>query len=91
MPDGSIQRVLQLAAQGVQTYPVEEYDTDWDSDAYYTVSGQNANNSVRVPDGSALSRSTATGTPCVNRTDGAVARKVPAAKLWNDITLAAWA
>ena len=49
VPDGSIQRVLQLAAQGVHSYPVEEYDTDWDSDAYYTVSGQNANNSVRVP------------------------------------------
>ncbi len=35
--------------RGEHTYPVEEYDTDWDSDAYYTVSGQNANNSVRVP------------------------------------------
>ena len=40
VPDGSIQRVLQLAAQGIRSYPVEEYDTDWDSDAYYTVSGQ---------------------------------------------------
>jgi ribonucleoside-diphosphate reductase alpha chain len=27
---------------------VEEYDTDWNSRAYYTVSGQNSNNSVRL-------------------------------------------
>ena len=50
VPDGSIQRVLQLAAQGIRTYPVEEYDTDWDSEAYVTVSGQNSNNSLRVTD-----------------------------------------
>ena len=27
---------------------VEEYDTDWNSKAYFTVSGQNSNNSVRI-------------------------------------------
>ncbi len=82
--------MLQLAAQGVQTYPVEEYDTDWDSDAYYTVSGQNANNSVRVPNAFFGALEVNRDWTLVNRTDGAVAKKVPAAKLWNDITLAAW-
>jgi ribonucleoside-diphosphate reductase alpha chain len=90
VPDGSIQRVLQLAAQGVRAYPVEEYDTDWDSDAYYTVSGQNANNSVRVPNAFFGALEVNRDWTLVNRTDGEVAKKVPAAKLWSDITLAAW-
>jgi ribonucleoside-diphosphate reductase alpha chain len=90
VPDGSIQRVLQLAAQGIRTYPVEEYDTDWDSDAYYTVSGQNANNSVRVPNAFFSALEVNRNWTLVNRCDGEVAKKVPAAKLWNDVTLAAW-
>ena len=49
VPEGYIQRVLQLAGQGVRELDFPEYDTDWDSEAYYTVSGQNSNNSVRVP------------------------------------------
>ena len=28
----------------------ETYTTDWDNEAYLTVSGQNSNNSVRVTD-----------------------------------------
>src|SRR5262249_30857555 len=43
-----IERALQLARQGFTSLYVEEYDTDWNSKAYYTVSGQNSNNSVRV-------------------------------------------
>ena len=34
--------------QGFTSIEVEEYDTDWNSKAYYTVSGQNSNNSVRI-------------------------------------------
>ncbi len=90
VPDGSIQRVLQLAAQGEHTYPVEEYDTDWDSDAYYTVSGQNANNSVRVPNAFFDALEVNRDWTLLSRTDGDVAKKVPAAKLWSDITMAAW-
>ncbi len=90
VPDGSIQRVLQLAAQGEHTYPVEEYDTDWDSDAYYTVSGQNANNSVRVPNAFFEALEVNRDWTLLSRTDGEVAKKVPAARLWSDITMAAW-
>ncbi len=90
VPDGSIQRVLQLASQGEHTYSVEEYDTDWDSDAYYTVSGQNSNNSVRVPNAFFDALEVNRDWTLVSRTDGEVAKKVPAAKLWSDITLAAW-
>src|SRR5262249_9284373 len=43
-----IERVLQLGRQGVTKVHVEEYDSDWNSKAYFTVSGQNSNNSVRA-------------------------------------------
>jgi ribonucleoside-diphosphate reductase alpha chain len=48
VPANYIERVLQLARQGFTSLHVEEYDTDWNSRAYYTVSGQNSNNSVRI-------------------------------------------
>jgi ribonucleoside-diphosphate reductase alpha chain len=48
VPVNSIERVLQLAEQGYTSLRIEEYDTDWDSKAYSTVSGQNSNNSVRI-------------------------------------------
>ncbi|MGL6075541.1 MAG: LAGLIDADG family homing endonuclease [Fimbriiglobus sp.] len=48
IPENYIARVLQLAKQGVTSVEIEEYDTDWTSKAYFTVSGQNSNNSVRI-------------------------------------------
>lgn len=49
MPLNYIERMLQLARQGFTSARFEEYDTDWNSKAYFTVSGQNSNNSVRIP------------------------------------------
>ena len=48
--DNYIQRVIQFAKQGYRDIEFPVYDTDWDSEAYLTVSGQNSNNSVRVTD-----------------------------------------
>jgi ribonucleoside-diphosphate reductase alpha chain len=48
IPENYIARVIQLAKQGFTHLDVDEYDTDWNSKAYYTVSGQNSNNSVRI-------------------------------------------
>ncbi len=48
VPINYIERVLQLAEQGVTALKIEEYNTDWNSKAYFTVSGQNSNNSVRI-------------------------------------------
>ena len=46
-----IQRVIQFARQGYTEHRSSTtYDTDWESEAYLTVSGQNSNNSVRVTD-----------------------------------------
>ncbi len=50
VPANYIERVLHLGKQGFTALKFEEYDTDWTSKAYQTVSGQNSNNSVRVSD-----------------------------------------
>ena len=50
MPDPYIKRVIQFARQGYKDIDFPIYDTDWDSEAYLTVSGQNSNNTVRVTD-----------------------------------------
>ena len=39
------------SSDNITDFQFHEYDTDWDSEAYLTVSGQNSNNSVRVPNG----------------------------------------
>lgn len=49
VPLNYIERVIQLAGQGFTDIEFDTYDTDWNSEAYMTVSGQNSNNSVRVP------------------------------------------
>lgn len=48
VPASYIERVVQLAKQGTTSIRFDEYDTDWNSKAYFTVSGQNSNNSVRI-------------------------------------------
>src|SRR5665213_2286805 len=48
IPENYVQRVIQFAQQGYEKIDFKTYDTDWDSDAYLTVAGQNSNNSVRV-------------------------------------------
>src|ERR1700729_2660449 len=50
IPDGYIERVISFARQGYKDIDFKTYDTDWDSDAYSSVSGQNSNNTVRVTD-----------------------------------------
>jgi ribonucleoside-diphosphate reductase alpha chain len=48
VPVNYIERAIQLAKQGVTSVKFEEYNSDWNSEAYFTVSGQNSNNSVRI-------------------------------------------
>ncbi len=91
VPEGYIQRALQLAAQGVTELVFPEYDTDWDSDAYLTVSGQNSNNSIRVPNGFFDVLEAGGDWELRRRTDGKVAKRIPAARLWEEIAYSAWA
>jgi len=91
VPEGYIQRVLQLAGQGVRELDFPEYDTDWDSEAYYTVSGQNSNNSVRVPNAFFDVLARKGQWDLRRRTDGKSAGFVPAEQIWDEIAHAAWA
>lgn len=43
-----VERAIALAQQGVTSLKFPVYNTDWNSEAYVTVSGQNSNNSLRV-------------------------------------------
>ncbi len=49
LPENRVQQVIDLAGNGIFEMKVPVYTTDWDSEGYATVSGQNSNNSVRVP------------------------------------------
>ncbi|MDQ7014534.1 MAG: adenosylcobalamin-dependent ribonucleoside-diphosphate reductase [Planctomycetota bacterium] len=67
-----------------------DLDYDFNGEAYATVSGQNSNNSVRIPD-SFFDTLDAGGTwQTTWRTTGEVAREYEAGKLWDDIVYAAW-
>ncbi len=90
VPDGVLQRALQLAGQGVREYEVEQYSTDWDDEAYFTVSGQNSNNSIRVPNAFFAALDADAEWELHNRTDGSVARRVRARELWDRVARAAW-
>jgi ribonucleoside-diphosphate reductase alpha chain len=91
IPESYIQRVIQFARQGYDAIDFRTYDTDWDSEAYLTVAGQNSNNSVRVSN-DFLDR-VAADSPwnLVRRTDGKIAKTLPARELWDRIGHAAWA
>lgn len=90
IPDNAIQRALQFARQGYTEIEFETYDTDWDSEAYLTVSGQNSNNSVRVTNEFLEAAQSGKTWDLRNRTDGSVAKTVDAAELWQQIAEAAW-
>ncbi|MBM3606792.1 MAG: adenosylcobalamin-dependent ribonucleoside-diphosphate reductase, partial [Alphaproteobacteria bacterium] len=91
IPETYVNRVLQYARQGFDSIEFPTYDTDWDSEAYVSVSGQNSNNSVRVTD--AFLRAVREDQPweLVRRTDGKVSKTVSARELWDQIGHAAWA
>ncbi len=91
IPETYVNRVLQYARQGYNSIEFPTYDTDWDSEAYVTVSGQNSNNSVRVTN--AFLKAVQNDGPweLIRRTDGEVDKTVSARELWEDVGHAAWA
>ncbi len=92
IPQANIQYALDFAKQGYKELVIETYDTNWDSKAYGTVSGQNSNNSVRIPN-EFFARLDADQTWDLvpRRKDGNPKPKcVPAAGLWEKIAVAAW-
>ena len=91
IPENFVQRVIQFAQQGYTEIDFRTYDTDWDSEAYLTVSGQNSNNSVRVTN-NFLEKVDADGDwDLIRRTDRKLHKTLKARELWDKIAYAAWA
>ena len=91
VPDNFIKRVIQFARQGFTDIRFSTYDTDWDGEAYRTVSGQNSNNSVRVTDAFLKAVEQDQSWDLNWRTRKGVAKTVRARDLWERIGYAAWA
>ena len=66
------------------------YASDYEGEAYRTVSGQNSNNSVRIPNEFFKVLDADGDWELKARSDGRVMKTVKARKLWKDITYAAW-
>ncbi len=91
VPDNFIKRVIQFAKQGYKDIDFPTYDTDWDSEAYLTVAGQNSNNSVRVTDGFLKAVESDAKWDLTYRKNGKIAKTLDARELWEKIGYAAWA
>ena len=91
VPDNYIYRVIEFAKQGYTDLNFPEYDTDWDSEAYLTVSGQNSNNSVRVTNAFLEAVDQDGPWALTRRKDGKVHKETSARDLWEKIGYAAWA
>jgi ribonucleotide reductase alpha subunit/intein/homing endonuclease len=90
VPEPYIQRMFSYARQGFTHFDFHEYDTNWDGKAYQTVSGQNSNNSIRIPNEFFEILEQDGDWPLKRRTDGKVVKTVKARELWDKIAWAAW-
>ncbi len=90
VPMPYVHRIIELAKQGYTTFEFEEYNTEWNSEAYETVSGQNSNNSVRISNKFFEALEADGEWELINRTDGSVSKTISARDLWNKINEAAW-
>ena len=66
------------------------YDNSYEGEAYATVSGQNSNNSVRIPNSFFKALSENGNWELKARTDGRVMQSIPAREVWDQIANAAW-
>ncbi|MFZ5617100.1 MAG: adenosylcobalamin-dependent ribonucleoside-diphosphate reductase, partial [Pseudomonadota bacterium] len=90
VPEAVCRRTIDFARQGARSIVVEKYDLDWDSDAYRTVAGQNANNSVRLSDAFFDALAANSEWKLTRRSDGATAKTLKARNLWDQIAETAW-
>ena len=66
------------------------YSSDYEGEAYRTVSGQNSNNSVRIPNAFFHALDNNADWNMKARSTGKVMRSLPARELWEKISYAAW-
>ena len=66
------------------------YDNSYEGEAYATVSGQNSNNSVRIPNSFFHALEEDGEWELKARTDGRVMKRIKAREVWDNIANAAW-
>ena len=90
VPENYVQRAVRMAELGAEDFDFRVFDTDWDDEAYRTVSGQNSNNSIRLSH--EFLRAVEENGPwrLTRRTDGGEAKTLRARELWQRIAWAAW-
>ena len=96
-----IERILDLAQQGWKGVDFECFDTDWQGEAYMSVSGQNSNNSVRVLNAFMeavkngenwnLIRKTEKNKAVEENREPEACKVLDARELWDKIAYTAWA
>ncbi len=91
IPETYVKRVLDYAKQGHTSIEFPTYDTDWDSEAYNSVSGQNSNNSIRVTDAFLKAVEADGDWELIDRVSGKVSKTLRARDLWDQVGHAAWA
>ena len=101
VPNSHVKRFLDLADQGWKSIQFDTLDTDWQGEGYGTVSGQNSNNSVRVPnsfmdalenDGTwNLYHRTELKSASEEGREPSPCRSMPAKELWGKVAYTAWA
>src|ERR671921_6730 len=87
-------------AEGIKRLPPEQQevakrlklklDYDFNGEAYYTVSGQNSNNSVRINNAFFKAVEEDGDWHLTRRTDGKISKTLKARDLWEQISYAAW-
>lgn len=90
VPLNYIQRIIDLAKQGNFKVEIQTFNTDWNSEAYSTVSGQNSNNSVRIPNSFMDAVDKKEKWALKGRMTGETIRTLNATDLWDKIVYAAW-
>ena len=91
IPETYVKRVLDYAKQGYTSIEFPTYDTDWDSEAYSSVSGQNSNNSIRVTDAFLKAIENDEDWALLSRVNGEATKTIKARDLWEKVGHAAWA
>jgi len=100
VPEHSIKQAIDFAKMGYTKIDFPEFSTDWNSEIYSTIAGQNSNNSVRVPnefmqalvedkDWNLYERNEKKVAANENRKPKAL-RSIKARNLWESIAEAAW-
>ncbi|MFN2311678.1 MAG: adenosylcobalamin-dependent ribonucleoside-diphosphate reductase [Spirochaetia bacterium] len=90
VPSPFLYQLLQLARQGELPAELQQFSTEWDDEAYITVSGQSSNNSIRLSARFMQAVLDDGEWELTARTDGSYWKKIKARHLWDKIARAAW-